>query len=77
MLTLLLQTVHSSIFLFQDRGLSDTVRYVLPRLLYEPIYHCLEYFEYMKVSFVFMIIELSFCIFLMSIYTLLIEQALL
>ncbi|XP_070577016.1 son of sevenless homolog 2-like [Ptychodera flava] len=31
------------------QGFKEAVQYVLPRLLYEPIYHCLHYFEILKV----------------------------
>lgn len=40
------------IFFFQDEGhgFKDAVKYVLPKLLLGPIYHCLHYFEVIKVS---------------------------
>lgn len=39
-------------FFFQDEGhgFKDAVKYVLPKLLLGPIYHCLHYFEVIKVS---------------------------
>ena len=41
-----------SVFIFQNygSGFKDAMKYVLPKLLLGPIYHCLHYFEVIKVS---------------------------
>lgn len=33
---------------FQKKGLYDAVKYILPKLLYGPIYHCSDCFEYIR-----------------------------
>ncbi|XP_047132929.1 son of sevenless homolog 2 isoform X1 [Hydra vulgaris] len=34
---------------FKEQGIFDAVRYILPKLLYGPIHHCIDYFEYIKI----------------------------
>lgn len=48
----LICVINTDDFFFQDEGhgFKDAVKYVLPKLLLGPIYHCLHYFEVIKVS---------------------------
>ena len=38
------------LFFRPQPSLKSFFRYILPKLLYIPVFHCLEYFEYMNVS---------------------------
>ena len=39
-------------FQLAGHGFKDAVKYVLPKLLLGPIYHCLHYFEMIKVTII-------------------------